>query len=620
MPEPHINVDTRYWNLEGNPGKLEKAATAWRELAKVGKTSADNVETASNDLVNGKWAGDCRDSFAEHRKTLIGSLDGADTRAGEIAGHLDGIAALQRKFQGFLTEALGKITGAVPNMCGANPPPGGSILTFMPENPEQSKAVLDSVEKAKKIRKSYDDELGPYAGKFDESKTKWEKDSKAWEAIVENQADPFTVPPEADKTSVIMVDGKAVVNTGSGNDKVNVTTDKDGNVKVEVNGVVQTFPPGTPVVVRGGEGNDVITVDKNTKVNLTLLGGDGNDRVHSAGGADTIVSGHGKDDVYAGEGNDYVSSGSGIDYVDGQDGNDDIGGGTGNDTLYGLGGDDYINGGEDADYLEGAKGNDTIDGGTGPDIISGGKGDDTLRGGGTGTDYDGYDPSKPERGDVFYGGEGKDDVTAGSGKSDAYIQDGDSTHNVDKTVTVEISDAGGFIKFEGSDEFKERMQADLDMMRSSPTAQQMLEGLESKRDPNFWGGEHSLTIVEQSAAQDGGSAESGDESIWGNKDSKINMNPGYTPNYYDGRSSTVLYHEMAHVYDFWNNGFDDTPYHGDPNGQNKGTEQGERTAVGLEVDHDHDSNTPDKRDDTHPWELTENALRDEYNLPKREEY
>lgn len=620
MPEPHINVDSRYFDLDADPGKLEKIATAWRDLAEVGKTTADDIETASSDLLNGKWAGDTRDSFAEHRKKVITSLDGVDTRGGDLAGHLDAIAALQRKYQGFLTEALNKITAAVPNTRMPSLFPIGIAIVFMPEDKKQSAAVMSTVSKVTKIRKSYDDELVKYVTKFDDSRDAWDDDAKKWESIVKGSTEPFTLPPEADKTSVIMVDGTAVVNTGTGDDDVTITTDDEGNIKVEVNGVVQTFPPGTPIVVRGGEGNDVITVDKNTNVDLTLLGGDGDDRVHGAGGDETIVAGHGEDDVYAGEGDDYVSGGSGIDYIDGQGGDDDIGGGTGGDTVYGLGGDDYISGGEDADYLEGAKGDDTIDGGTGPDIISGGKGDDTLRGGGVGTDYEGYDASQPERGDVFYGGEGEDDVTAGSGKSEAYVQGEDSTHNVDKSVTVEISDAGGFIEFDGSDEFKERMQADLDMLRASPTGQQMLEGLEDKRDPNFWGGEHSLTIIEKGPDDDGGSANSGDKSIWGNRDSYIKMNPGYVPGYYEGRSSTVLYHEMAHVYDFWNNGFDDTEYAGDPQGRNKGTEQGERTAVGLEVDHDHDPSTPDKRDDTHPWELTENALREEFNLPKREEY
>lgn len=620
MSEPPIKVDSRYWDLDAEPGTLEKVATALRDLAKVGKTTADNVETACNKVLDGEWAGETRDSFAEHRKKVITSLDGVDTRAGDMAGHLDAIAALQRKYQGFLTEARTKITGAVPNTIMPGLFPLAINILFKPEDAEQTKAVMAAVSKAKKIRKTYDGELADFAGKFDTSADAWKKDSDSWESVVEDYSDPFTLPPEADGTSVIMVDGKAVVNTGTGDDDVKITTDADGNIKVEVNGVVTTYPPGTPVVIRGGEGNDVITVDKNTKVDLTLLGGDGEDRVHGGGGDETIVSGHGEDDVYAGEGSDYVSGGSGIDYVDGQGGDDDIGGGTGGDTVYGLGGDDYISGGEDADYLEGAKGDDTVDGGTGPDVISGGRGDDTLRGGGTGTDYDGYDSTKTERGDVFYGGEGTDDVTGGSGKSEAYIQDGDSTGNVDKSVTVEISDAGDFIEFEGSDEFKERMQADLDMMRASPTGQQMLEGLEDKRDPNFWGGEHSLTIIEKGPTDDGGSANSGDESMWGNKDSYIKMNPGYVPDYYQGRSSTVLYHEMAHVYDFWNNGFDDTPYHGDPQGNNQGTEQGERTAVGLPVDHDHDSSTPDERDDTHPWELTENALREEFNLPKREEY
>ena len=63
-------------------------------------------------------------------------------------------------------------------------------------------------------------------------------------------------------------------------------------------------------------------------------------------------------------------------------------------------------------------------------------------------------------------------------------------------------------------------------------------------------------------------------------------------NLYDGPPITVLYHELAHVYDY---------AHGTGRGRlhrpgQPGVDNAERVAVGLPIDHDKDPSTPDQLD------------------------
>ncbi|HET6214483.1 MAG TPA: type III secretion system effector protein [Micromonosporaceae bacterium] len=93
--------------------------------------------------------------------------------------------------------------------------------------------------------------------------------------------------------------------------------------------------------------------------------------------------------------------------------------------------------------------------------------------------------------------------------------------------------------------------------------------------------------------------------------------------------SVVLYHEMAHVYDFDNGtsldgryvnpndpdtNIDPTPF-GD---YRQGVPNDERQAAGLPVDRDGDGTY--EIDPEHPIEYTENGLRDEMGVPPRTTY
>ena len=79
----------------------------------------------------------------------------------------------------------------------------------------------------------------------------------------------------------------------------------------------------------------------------------------------------------------------------------------------------------------------------------------------------------------------------------------------------------------------------------------------------------------------------------------------------------VLYHELAHVYDYFNGTLAGGVYTG---ADNPGVPNRERAAVGLPFDHDADPDTAERMDPRHPFEFTENGLRDEFDRPVRTFY
>lgn len=93
----------------------------------------------------------------------------------------------------------------------------------------------------------------------------------------------------------------------------------------------------TSIVVNAGAGNDSVTL-KGTRstaleIAASLVGGDGNDRLSAAGGADTVDGGAGDDDLFGGAGNDLLNGGAGDDLIRGGDGTDSLNGDDGDDLL-----------------------------------------------------------------------------------------------------------------------------------------------------------------------------------------------------------------------------------------------------------------------------------------------
>ncbi len=410
-------------------------------------------------------------------------------------------------------------------------------------------------------------------------------------------------------------DDLVVVNTGAGNDRVNVSQRSDGTLDVNVNGerFHVTLAPGQELGVRTGDGNDVVRAATNVNVNMDVRTGDGNDR---------IVTGSGNDRVDGGLGNDTIYTRGGRDDVFGNGGNDTINAGDGHDVVYGGDGNDHIQGGRGRDYIEGGAGNDTLLGGRGDDVISGGQGNDRIVG---------------ERGDDrVYTGDGNDTVVNRSGNDVVYGQTADdkitATRGATNTTTnVDMSTAvGNSIVVTGTPEFQQRVNADLDMLRNSPNGRQMLAELDRAAAAG-----NVVTIQELSNTTNGFATPSGGGNFLTTVTAPdgtssvvagtgTNSTVAYNPSNHDDRFPApvgVLYHELSHAYNHVNGtrqpGTNSAP------GIDNGINNREMQAVGLNnsgLAFDFDGNPTTPNTTANPRHLTENGLREEMGLPQRPSY
>jgi Ca2+-binding RTX toxin-like protein len=133
----------------------------------------------------------------------------------------------------------------------------------------------------------------------------------------------------------------------------------------------------TGILVKGGNGNDKITIENTLDIPATLMGGNGKDVLNGGMAGDDLLGGNGKDGMSGGLGDDNLAGGNGRDNLHGGDGDDVQSGGKGHA---------YLNGDADSDTLTGGTGDDTMDGGEGEDSITGGNGDDVFEAGETDTE------------------------------------------------------------------------------------------------------------------------------------------------------------------------------------------------------------------------------------------
>jgi len=361
--------------------------------------------------------------------------------------------------------------------------------------------------------------------------------------------------------------GRTVVDLGAGDDTATVTQGPRGGLTITSGGstLQLTAEQAENVVIKGGDGNDKITVDANVTTGVAIHGG---------------------------EGDDYLQGGAG---------DDSVRGGAGRDVVYGLGGDDAVSGGAGRDYLDGGRGDDSVKGDSGKDQVIGGRGNDTLAGG--------------SGSDVLAGGAGEDAIDGGSGRDEVYSQTNDTVarSRQDTVTTVDLSkDVGTSVTVKGDANFQARVQSDLEALESLPVGRELLSGLDASG--------RSTTIRETSMG-DSASPSNGDDS-WlrpdgtpgPGSDANINYNPTETE-YYDGEKPwqvrppvTTLFHELVHGYNYATG--TRAP------GQTDGVNNRELAATGLPYDHDGDARTPDIRA-SHP---TENKLREQLGLTPRPEY
>ncbi|HJT99292.1 MAG TPA: M91 family zinc metallopeptidase [Rhodanobacteraceae bacterium] len=400
-----------------------------------------------------------------------------------------------------------------------------------------------------------------------------------------------------------------VFTTGNSDDNVQVARNSDGSLNVSVNGESYKveMAQDQALTLRTGGGNDTIDVASDVKVNIIADGGDGNDSITTGAGDDKVDGGAGNDTIKTGAGSDDVFGGSGVDTIDAGDGNDVVYGGDGDDMLAGAAGDDYV---------EGGAGKDRIDGGTGHDMLSGGIGDDTIEGG--------------AGDDVVYDGQGSDTVANAGGRDTIYAQtatDKASAANgaSNDVVNVDLTGTPGSkgLRIEGSPEFVQRVSADIEMLRSSPTGRQML----SEYDKAAANG-NTVTIRELQNEDNGFTQSQGGElSTRGRpsagSDATIVYNPSFHMDAFPAPVG-VLYHEMSHAYNAVTGTFQPGTYNG-PDGQDRsaGVPNAERQAVGLDntgVPYDFDGNSATAKTTANPPALTENGLRKELGLPLRMHY
>ena len=400
-----------------------------------------------------------------------------------------------------------------------------------------------------------------------------------------------------------------VFTTGSADDNVQVSRNGDGSLAVSVNGEAYKveMAQDQALTLRTGGGNDTINVASDVKVNLIVDGGAGDDNITTGAGNDIVDGGAGNDTIKTGTGSDDVFGNSGDDTIDAGDGNDVVYGGDGNDTLAGGKGDDYI---------EGGAGNDRIGGNDGHDMISGGVGDDTVDSG--------------AGNDVVYNGQGKDTVTNSGGRDTIYAQTATDSASAAKgasnnVVNVDLTGTPGSkgLKVEGSPAFVQRVTADIEMLRSSPTGRQMLEAYD-KAAANG----NTVTIRELQNEDNGFTQSQGGElSARGvpsaGSDATIVYNPSFHMDAFPAPVG-VLYHEMSHAYDAVNGTFQPGTYSGpDAQDRNAGVPNAERQAVGLDntgVSYDFDGNAATPNTTANPEPLTENGLRKELGLALRMHY
>jgi Ca2+-binding RTX toxin-like protein len=496
-----------------------------------------------------------------------------------------------------------------------------------------------------------------------------EHDIRALEAAGLMPSKDLQLGSAVDAPVVVKVGDEYVVMGSSDADHVQVVPNDDGSFTIRVGTIVngsmvyrtERIPPGqTNLEIRTYDGNDVIEVPPEVRLNIRTYAGSGNDNYFGGGhpgasvggsGNDYIDLGEGDDVAFGGAGHDTIIGGDGKDVVDGQDGQDTIEGGDDFDTIYGGRGYDIITGGGGDDYLEGSSDDDVMDGGDGNDTVSGGRGDDVIEGG------DGNDHMFGGRGsDVYGGGKGTDQVVA---------ERGEVAVETESKTTIELVGSPGsdaielykpdWMTDEQYEAWQERIDSDLELIRTTPHGREGLEALDDAYDDSdsgwnpFDSGSHIRiapyvdTDPDNSGIDpqrnDGFSVEDWMQGgqLGGNYasppggafDDEALVNYGATHNQaLDERPPVAsLYHELAHSYDQISGGTPEgefTEQRVDEHGnviEETTTSNAEFNSTGFDVDSDGDYDPLDTdggRD--HPGALTENALRDDLGWDNRESY
>jgi Ca2+-binding RTX toxin-like protein len=122
-------------------------------------------------------------------------------------------------------------------------------------------------------------------------------------------------------------DTETGVLTVGGNSEGSSIQVSSGSLVVTVDGVTQSFNGVQQVVIRGGAGNDLISIAPNVTVPVVVYGGDGDDIILGGGGNDVLIGGDGNDLILGRGGRNLLIGGAGSDILIGGSGDDILIGG-----------------------------------------------------------------------------------------------------------------------------------------------------------------------------------------------------------------------------------------------------------------------------------------------------
>ncbi len=395
--------------------------------------------------------------------------------------------------------------------------------------------------------------------------------------------------------NITLGQGRNVVTAGDGNNIINSNgahrnsiTTGNGNNTIDVTGDINTIKTGSGTDSISVAGNDSYVDAGAGKDTITGMGD--RNRLHGGAGDDVIISSGKKDDIYGENGNDTIVAGNGSNYIEGGKGDDKITAGNGNNVVYGLDGKDTIKVGNGKNYVDGGKDDDNITVGTGRNIVAGGKGKDTI------------DATKSSSGTILDDKDGKINAS--------------EKMKVKTYEANENADLGKSIKIKGDDDFKMRVESDLESYRHLQTGQKMLSELDKSGHETtiekFDEQNGYATAKEPYKAYVTPKGERGEGS-----DVTISYNPAFKGTE-DYAPVGVLYHESVHAY----NDATGTMQPGEQTRENNSNvNKLEQQAVGLEIKDGIPVTHPDGTvSASNPKGLTENAIREELGFDKREVY
>ena len=389
------------------------------------------------------------------------------------------------------------------------------------------------------------------------------------------------------------------INDFGGNNIISANGDGNNIISGKGNDIISANGKDSSIRSMGGD-NIILSNGDNSKINA----GDGNDvifangkedEIHGNAGDDLIITGNEDASIYGEDGNDTILSGNGDNYIEGGKGNDNIIAGNGNNIIYGLDGNDSISAGNGNNYIDGGQGNDFINVGKGKNTIFGGKGFDFIN-------------ARNSSGKVFDDNYG---MINASKNMDVKRYDSSNSSNLGKSINIE-----------GSDDFKMRVESDLEALRATDSGKKLLSELDKSG---------KTVTIDQTNAENGYTSVSKSENDKrfitpdGQRGEGTNATISYNPSFRGTKDYVpigILFHEGVHAY----NDVTGTMQPGkqaqeNEDGSSRNVYKCERQCVGLSIEDGIEVTHPDGTISAgNPEGLTENAIRAELGLEERTRY